>query len=173
MTRPAEENIIKISYTAPFTGPAAEIGTNGWYGIEIALEEINARGIMIGDKKYTIKIIRYDDRCEPSDGAFNVQRLIVEDRVVAILGSHCSSVCMATLPIIQEHGIPTITIECAADALTRQNTIYYFRMRPCMPLMAPSIAKVMVQKLGVTTVSYVAVNDDYGTLIRSSFLKRT
>lgn len=170
MTQPVgEENVIKIGYTAPFTGPAAEFGTNGWYGIEIALEEINARGIMIGDKKYTIKIIRYDDRCEPSDGASNVQRLIVEDRVVAILGSHCSSVCMATLPIIQEHGIPTITIECAADALTKQGATYYFRMRPSMPLMAPSIAQVMVQKLGVTTVSYVAINDDYGRSFVQAF----
>jgi branched-chain amino acid transport system substrate-binding protein len=169
MTIPAGENVIKIGYTAPFTGTAAEFGTNGWYGMEIALEEINKEGIMIGNKKYTIEIIRYDDRCEPTGGADNAHRLIVEDKVVAILGSHCSSVCMATLPIIQEHGIPTITIECAADALTRQGATYYFRMRPSMPLMAPSVAQVMVNKLGVKSVSYVSVNDDYGRSFVNAF----
>lgn len=169
MTLPTGENVIKIGYTAPFTGTAAEFGTNGWYGMEIALEEINKEGIMVGGKKYTIQIIRYDDRCEPTDGAANAQRLAVEDKVVAILGSHCSSVCMATLPIVQEHGIPTITIECAADALTRQNATYYFRMRPSMPLMAPSISQVMVEKLGVKSVSYIAINDDYGRSFVDAF----
>ena len=169
MTRPPAVGIIKIGYTAPFTGPAAEFGTNGWYGMEIALDEINEKGIKIGETVYTIEIIKYDDRCEPKEGAANVHRLIVEDKVVGILGSHCSSVCMATVPIIQENKIPTITIECAADAVTRQGATYYFRMRPSMPLMAPSISKVMVEKLGVKSVAFLAIDDDYGRSFVDSF----
>jgi ABC-type branched-subunit amino acid transport system substrate-binding protein len=56
-TRPPPVHVIKIGYSAPFTGPAAEFGTNGWRGISIALEEINARGIYIKGEKYTIEIV--------------------------------------------------------------------------------------------------------------------
>ena len=40
--------VIKIGYTAPFTGSAAEFGTNGWRGVQLALEEINAKGVKVG-----------------------------------------------------------------------------------------------------------------------------
>ena len=57
-TRPKKPAVIKIGYIAPFTGPAAEFGTNGWRGVAIALDEINAEGIKIKGKTYTIEIIK-------------------------------------------------------------------------------------------------------------------
>lgn len=169
MTLPPAANVIKIGHTGAYTGSAAELGTYGRYGIEIAMEEINKEGIMIKGQKYTIEVLWYDDRCEPTQGVNNVQRFIQSDHVVAILGSHCSSVCMATVPIIQQNKIPTLTIECAADALTRQNATYYFRMRPSMPLMAVSISQVIVQKLGVKSVSFISCSDDYGRSFVDAF----
>jgi len=160
---------IKIGYVAPFTGPAAEFGTNGWRGISIALEEINEEGINIGGATYKIEIIRYDDRCEPSEAAAAARRLILEDKVVALLGSHCSSCCMAVAPLCDEYKVPGITIECAADAVTSPGHEYYFRMRPSMGLMAPLITPVIVEKLNPSTVAFIAVDDDYGRSFVESF----
>ncbi len=56
----AAAKMIKIGYTEPFTGAAAEFGTNGWRGIQLALEEINQKGIKIGADTYNIEIVRYD-----------------------------------------------------------------------------------------------------------------
>lgn len=164
-------HIIKIGYTAPFTGTAAEFGTNGWRGISIALEEINAKGVMINGTKYTIQIIRYDDRCEPTEGVANLRRLVLDDHVVAFLGSHCSSVCMAIAPLADEYKVPGITIECAADGVTKPGHPFYFRMRPSMGLMAPLIAPVIVGKLNPKTVAFLAINDDYGRSFADSFKK--
>ena len=47
----AETDVIRIGYTAPFTGAAAEYGNNGWRGILLALEDINKKGISISHKK--------------------------------------------------------------------------------------------------------------------------
>lgn len=167
----AVPHVIKIGYTAPFTGPAAEFGTNGWRGIQIALEEINAKGVYINGIKYTIEIIRYDDRCEPTEGVANVRRLILDDNVVAILGSHCSSVCMAIAPLCDQYKVPGITIECAADGVTKPGHPFYFRMRPSMGLMAPLITPVIMDKLKPKTVAFLAVNDDYGRSFAESFKK--
>jgi branched-chain amino acid transport system substrate-binding protein len=128
------EDVIKIGYTAPFTGSGAEYGTNGWRGMQLALEELNAKGVKVGDKTYKIEIVRYDSVCTPTEGVANVRKLALEDKVVGILGDHCSSVCTAIAPLCDEYKIPGLTIECAADKVTKPGSEYYFRMRPSMGL---------------------------------------
>jgi branched-chain amino acid transport system substrate-binding protein len=155
-------DVIKIGYTAPFTGSAAEFGTNGWRGVQIALAEINANGVTIGGKKYTIEIVRYDSVCTPTDGVANVRKLALQDKVVAILGDHCSSVCNAISPLCGEFKIPGITIECAADNVTKPGNDFYYRMRPSVGLMAPLFTPILAKKLNPKTVGFLAVNDDYG-----------
>jgi len=155
-------NVIKIGYTAPFTGSAAEFGTNGLRGIQLALEEINKKGVMVSGKKYTIKIIRYDSICTPTDGVANVRKLAMQDRVVAILGDHCSSVCNAIAPLCDQFKIPGITIECVADNVTKPGHEFYFRMRPSAGLMAPLITPIIADKFKPKTAGFLFVNDDYG-----------
>jgi branched-chain amino acid transport system substrate-binding protein len=168
---PAAPRVIKIGYVAPFTGPAAEFGTNGWRGISIALEEINEKGVYIGGEKYTVEIIRYDDRCEPTESVAATRKLVLEDKVVAVLGSHCSSCCIAMAKVLDEYKVPGLTIECAADAVTSPGYEYYFRMRPPMGLIAPLITPVIIDKLKPTKVAFIGINDDYGRSFVESFKK--
>ena len=164
----AEPEVIKVGYTAPFTGTAAEFGTNGWRGVQLALEEINEKGIIINGKTHKIKIIRYDSVCTPTEGVANVRRLGMEDKVVAILGDHCSSVCMAIAEVCDELKVPGLTIECAADAVTSPGHEFYFRMRPSMGLMTP-LATPVIMKLNPKTAGFLSINDDYGRSFVDSF----
>jgi len=91
-TSAAETDVIRIGYTAPFSGPAAEFGNNGWMGISLALEEINKKGISINGKFHKIRIFKYDSECTPDKGVSNVHKMVTEDNVIAILGDHCSTV---------------------------------------------------------------------------------
>jgi branched-chain amino acid transport system substrate-binding protein len=162
---------VKIGYTAPFTGSAAEFGTNGWRGVQIALDEINEKGLMIDGKKYTIDIIRYDSICTPTDGVANVRKLIMQDKVSAILGDHCSSVCNAIAPLCQQFKVPGITIECASDNVTQPGHDYYFRMRPSVGLMAPLFTPALVEKFQPKKAGYLVVNDDYGLGLASAVME--
>jgi branched-chain amino acid transport system substrate-binding protein len=159
---------VKIGYTAPFTGSAAEFGTNGWRGIQIALDEINQEGLMIGGDTYNIEIVRYDSICTPTDGAANVRKMAMQDRVSAILGDHCSSVCNAIAPLCQQFKIPGLTIECAADNVTKPGHEYYFRMRPSVGMMAPLFTPTLIEKFDPQKVGYLVVNDDYGLGLASA-----
>lgn len=166
-TDPGEEpvagnNVIKIGYVAPFTGPAAEFGTNGLRGVEIAVDEVNAQGIVINGEVYTIEIVRYDSVCEPTQSVASVHKMILEDGVVAFLGDHCSSCCMAIAPLADSYEVPGITIECAAEAVTKPGHPYFFRMRPDMALMSPLAAGPINEAIKPATIAFVAVNDDYG-----------
>ncbi len=159
---PETDNIIKIGYVAPFTGPAAEFGTNGWRGVQIAVDEVNAEGILINGEVHTIEIIRYDSTCEPTQSVASVHKMILEDGVVAFIGDHCSSCCMAIAPLADSYEVPGITIECAAEAVTKPGHPYFFRMRPDMALMSPLAAEPIFDIIKPATIAYVAVNDDYG-----------
>src|SRR5690606_7155859 len=161
--------VVKIGYCAPFTGPAAEFGTNGWRGIQLALEDIEKEGLIINGQAYRIEMVRYDDRCEPSEGVSNVRRMILEDRVSVILGSHCSSVCMAMAPLLDEFRVPGMTIECAADGVTNPGHDFYFRARPSTGLMAPLVTPNLYEIFKPQRIGFIAVNDDYGRSFAQSF----
>jgi branched-chain amino acid transport system substrate-binding protein len=161
--------VIKIGYTAPFTGSAAEFGTNGWRGVQLALEEINATGLKVKGETYKIEIIRYDSKCEPTEAVANMRKLALEDKVVGVLGDHCSSCCRGIAPLATEYKIPSITIECAADNVTNPGSEYYFRMRPSMGLMAPLAAPKILKLTNAKTVGYLGINDDYGRSFVQSF----
>ncbi len=161
--------VIKIGYTAPFTGSAAEFGTNGWRGVQLALEEINAKGVTVKGETYKIEVVRYDSRCEPTETVANMRKLAMEDKVLAVLGDHCSSGCMAIAPLADEYKIPAVTIECAADGVTSPGNEFYFRMRPSMGLMAPLVSPKIVQATGAKKVAYLGINDDYGRSFTQSF----
>ena len=164
----AEENVIPIGYTAPFTGAAAEFGNNGWRGILIALGEINKDGIVIDGKKHTIKIFKYDSACTPDEGIANVDKMIAEDKVVAILGDHCSTVCGAIAPLCDQHQVPGITIECAVDSVTKPGHEYYFRMRPPVSMMIPLVMPKVFKTFNPRTAGFLVVDDGYGQLFIDS-----
>ncbi|MDM8539768.1 ABC transporter substrate-binding protein [Desulfococcaceae bacterium HSG9] len=159
-----ETDVIKIGYTAPFTGAAAEYGNNGWRGILMALEDINKEGISIEGKQYKIGIAKYDSVCTPDEGAENVAKMISEDKVVAILGDHCSTVCSAIAPLCDKYRIPGITIECALDSVTNPGHEFYFRMRPTVKMMIPAVMPKIFKAFDARTAAFLVINDGYGDL---------
>ena len=171
MTTPAtaiETGEIRIGYSAPFTGAAAEYGNNGWRGILLALEDINKEGISIGGKLHKIRIFKYDSVCTPDEGFSNVEKMISEDKVVAILGDHCSTVCSVIAPLCDQYQIPGITIECAMDSVTKPGHEFYFRMRPTMTMMIHSVMPKIFKTFDARTAGFLVINDGYGTLFTES-----
>jgi branched-chain amino acid transport system substrate-binding protein len=160
---------IKVGYTAPFTGSAAEFGVNGWRGVQLALEDINRQGIKVGSETYRIEIARYDSRCEPTEAVSNARKLILEDKVVALLGDHCSSCCLGVAPLCEEYKIPGVTVECMADAITSPGYSYYFRMYIPSGLVSAWASPVFVKLLNPKTVGFLAINDDYGRATSEGF----
>ena len=160
----AETDEIRIGYTAPFTGAAAEYGNNGWRGILLALEDINQKGISIGGKPYKIRIHKYDSFCTPDEGISNVHKMVTEDQVVAILGDHCSTVCSVIAPLCDQYRIPGITIECAMDSVTNPGHEFYFRMRPTVKMMIPAVMPKIFKSFDTRTVAFLVIDDGYGEL---------
>src|SRR5262245_12193151 len=101
----AQQPPIVIGVSTAQTGPAATAAEWELWGVNLAVEEINAAGGVLGRK---LEIMVVDNKCNPSE-AVNAANKLVEAKVVAIEGSHCSSAHLASMKIIQDAKIPMIT----------------------------------------------------------------
>ena len=94
-----------IGNSVALTGPAAFGGAAVKYGAEVAIEEINAKGGVLGKK---LTLIQYDDAGAPPRGVDNVRRIALSDKCVAIFGGYHSTVGLAQVDPVNEIGIPWI-----------------------------------------------------------------
>src|SRR5262249_59562651 len=105
LAAPASAESTLTGVSTPWTGPAAVASEWELWGIELAAEEINAAGGLLGRK---VEIMVLDNKCNPSEGV-NVANKLVEAKVVAIEGAHCSSPHLASMKIVEAAKIPMVT----------------------------------------------------------------
>ena len=88
-----------IGNSGPVTGPASFAGKSIKMGAEMAVDEINAKGGILGKK---IKFIQYDDAGAPPRGVDNVRRIGLKDNCIAMIGGYHSTVALAMRAPIHE-----------------------------------------------------------------------
>src|SRR3984885_5485178 len=79
------DEIVKIGHVAPLTGGIAHLGKDNENGARLAIEEINAKGLIIGGREITLQLDAQDDANDPRTATQVAQRL-VDDNVVAVIG---------------------------------------------------------------------------------------
>ncbi|MCP3968813.1 MAG: ABC transporter substrate-binding protein [Rhodobacteraceae bacterium] len=82
----AEDNVIKIGFLAPLTGPVAAWGKPGLDGCEIWADWVNAAGgINIGGTAHTVEFVGYDNEYDPGKARTGATKLIREDGVSFVM----------------------------------------------------------------------------------------
>ena len=162
------QNIV-IGLSAPTTGPAATAGVWERWGVDLALDEVNSAGGLLGRK---LEVLSLDNHCNPAE-AVNVANKLVEAKVAAIIGAHCSSGTLASMPIIQEAKIPMITGVSTAPAITAQSGVggndYMFRINPSDQDMMDALGIYLGKKTKFKKVAVVAEDSDFGRGGASAF----
>ncbi len=118
---------IKIGVVLPFTGGQANFGEMEWNSIVMALEEIEKAGSVKGRR---IQLLKEDDNSKPAVGRAAAEKLISQDKVVAILGGYSSSVTEQIAAVAQQYKVPFLVCTGAADNITEQDRDYVFRLNP-------------------------------------------
>jgi branched-chain amino acid transport system substrate-binding protein len=99
-----------IGNSAAVTGPAAFSGNAIKMGAQIAIDEINAKGGVLGKQ---LRLIQYDDAGAPPRGVDNTRRIALADKCIAILGGFHSTVAVAQVEPVSEIGIPYMGVWAA------------------------------------------------------------
>ncbi|MET0291871.1 MAG: ABC transporter substrate-binding protein [Steroidobacteraceae bacterium] len=120
----AAADTIRIGEFASLTGKEATFGQSTHKGTELAIEELNAAGGVLGKK---IEFIAEDNRSQPGESATIAKKLITRDKVVAILGEVASGRSLEAAPIAQASGVPMISPSSTNPKVTETGD-YIFRV---------------------------------------------
>jgi branched-chain amino acid transport system substrate-binding protein len=155
------QNIL-IGVSTPQTGPAAVASEWEMWGVNLAIEEINAAGGVLGRK---LEVMVMDNKCNPSESV-NVANKLIEAKVVAIEGSHCSSGHLASMKIIQDAKIPMITGIASNPQITtlsgKGGNEYAFRISASDSAMMDALGIYLADKKPFKTVAIVGEDSDFG-----------
>src|SRR6059036_4101342 len=149
---------VRIGVIEPLSGPVAASGNYIRMGAEIARDWLNAKGGVLGRK---IELVIEDNKSDPKEAASAAEKLIVRDKVPAIMGAWGSSMTLAAMPKLEEYGVPMVVETSSAASITKRGNPWIFRISPPSEMEALGLERY-VDKLGVKRVDFLAVNTDWG-----------
>ena len=123
----AKEQVIKIGHVAPTSGGQADLGKDNENGARMAIDELNAKGVMIGGKKVKLELVAEDDGADPKQGAAVAQKL-VDSKVNGVVGHLNSGTSIPASKIYSDAGIPQISPSATNPKYTRQGFKTTFRV---------------------------------------------
>jgi branched-chain amino acid transport system substrate-binding protein len=149
---------VKIGVIQPLSGPVAASGNYVRMGAEIGRDWLNAKGGVLGRK---IELVIEDNKSDPKEAASAAEKLIVRDKVPAIMGAWGSSMTLAAMPKLEEYGVPMVVETSSAAVITKRGNPWIFRISPPSEMEALGLEQY-VDKLGVKRADFLAVNTDWG-----------
>ena len=156
---PANAQDVVVGEFASLTGSEATFGVNSSNGVELAKEEINNAGGVLGGRK--IRIIIEDDQSKPGQPSAAVKKLIANDKAVAIVGEIASSRSLEAAPICQEAKIPMVSPGSTNPSVTEKGD-YIFRVCFIDPFQGTVMAKFALDNLHTKKVAILQdVKSDY------------
>lgn len=161
----ADTSPIVIGVAAPMTGASADYGTQVTRGIQIAIDEINAKG---GINGRPLSISVGDDQCDPQQAAAVAQKFASDPTIFAVLGHICSSCTLAGGPIYNAAGLTAMTVNSSNPTITEQGWKYIFRSTPTDAQQGVAIVDFATKNLRAKKVAMIYSNDDYGLGLKQS-----
>ena len=163
-----QSNEIVIGEYGSLTGTTATFGISTRNGIDLAIEEVNNAGGVLGKK---IRVIVEDDQGKPEEAQTVVTKLINKDRVVAVLGEVASSRSLAAAPVCQSNRIPMITPSSTNPKVTQIGD-YIFRVCFIDPFQGFVMAKFASQSLKIQNVAILRdIKNDYSVGLADVFVE--
>jgi len=150
------------------TGGDADFGQSTRKGVELAMDELMAKKQgKIGGLK--VRVVVEDDQGKPEEAATVVQKLVNQDRVIAVIGEVASGRSMAGGPICQQAGVPMISPSSTNPKVTQIGD-YIFRMCFIDPFQGTVMAKFAAQNLKLVKVAILKdVKNEYSVGLAQFF----
>ncbi len=145
-----EKPPLKIGFVGSLTGRYSDLGTSGRNGVMMAVEEINKAG---GINGRPVKLITGND-CQDPETAIKVDKKLIKEGVVAIIGHMTSSMSMAVMPLINKEKILMISPTTSTNKLSGLDD-YFIRILPPNKSETDHLAKYIRRNMGISKVAVV------------------
>src|SRR5580698_9468284 len=150
---------VRIGITTILSGPFADRGQSEQYGAQLALDQINEAGGVLGRP---IEAYYADNACNPAIGVPATRRLIEQEHVPVVIGALCTPVTHAIMPMMEQAKVPLVIATSAGqdfvDASGVGGNDYAFKTIPS----EVDIERGLVQWLKSRNIKSIAIVADDG-----------
>jgi branched-chain amino acid transport system substrate-binding protein len=166
----AQELVVKIGHVAPTSGAIAHLGKDNENGARMAIDELNAKGLMIGGKKAKFELLAEDDAGDPKQGTAAAQKL-VDSKVNGVVGHLNSGTSIPASKIYSDAGIPQISPSATNPKFTRQGFKTTFRVVADDVHLGGTLGKYAVTQLKGKSIAVIDDRTAYGQGVADEFEK--
>ena len=166
----AQDVVVKIGHVGPTSGGIAHLGKDNENGARMAIDELNAKGVMIGGKKVKLELLAEDDAGDPKQGTAAAQKL-VDSKVVGVIGHLNSGTTIPASRIYSDAGIPQISPSATNPKYTRQGYKTTFRVVADDVHLGGTLGRYAVKTLKGKSIAVIDDRTPYGQGVADEFEK--
>lgn len=153
---------IKIGLTTALSGQSARAGEAITRGLTIAIEELNAKGGILGGRKF--ELIRRDDEATPAKGVIAARELVFKEKVAVLFGGLDTPVSLAIVPIMNQAKVPFIGPWAAGTPITKNgaNPNYVFRVSAVDEIVDKAMLQYAQKNFNTKKPGLILINNPWG-----------
>jgi branched-chain amino acid transport system substrate-binding protein len=161
---------VRIGHVGPMSGSIAHLGKDNENGAKMAVDELNAKGVMIGGKKVKLVLLTEDDAADPKQATAVAQKL-VDAKIKGVVGHLNSGTTIPASKIYYEAGIPQISPSATNPKYTQQNFNTAFRLVANDGQLGGTLGRYAVDTLKAKRVAVIDDRTAYGQGVAEEFVK--
>ena len=166
----AAQEVVRIGHSAAVTGPVSYFGKDTENGARMAIEALNARGVMVGGKKVRFQLMAEDDGGDPKQ-ATSVAQKLVDAKVNGVVGHETSGTTIPASKIYHQAGIPQISPSSTSPKYTQQGFNTAFRVVANDVQLGRALGRYAVKSVGARRVAVIDDRTAYGQGLAAEFAK--
>jgi len=155
------QQTIKIGLVTALSGQSARAGEAITRGLQVAIDEINAKGGVLGRK---LELLRRDDESIPAKGVIAARELYFKEKVAVLIGGLDSPVALAIVPIANENKLPFMDPWAAGTPITKNGAKdnYVFRVSAVDELIDRAMLQYAQKTHNARKPGMILVNNPWG-----------
>jgi branched-chain amino acid transport system substrate-binding protein len=158
---PAAQEPLKLGLVAAMSGQSAKSGEAIVRGLSVAIDEINAKGGLLGRK---VELLVRDDESNPAKGAVAARELVQREKVAGIFGGLDTPVSLAIVPFMNQNKVPFMGVWAAGTPITRNGAAenYAFRVSAVDVLVDQALVAYAMKKYSAKKPGMILINNPWG-----------
>jgi len=155
------QETLKLGLVAAMSGQSAKSGEAIVRGLSIAIDEINAKGGVLGKK---VELVVRDDESNPAKGVVAARELVQREKVAGLFGGLDTPVSMAIVPFANQSKVPFMGVWAAGTPITRNGAAenYVFRVSAVDVLVDKALLAYAIKKYDAKKPGMILINNSWG-----------
>ena len=153
---------IKIGLITALSGQSALAGEAISRGLQVAIDEINAKGGLLGGRQ--LELVRRDDESNPAKGVVATRELIFREKVTVLFGGLDTPVSMAIVPLVNQEKVPFVGPWAAGTGITKNgaNPNFAFRVSAVDEIVNVGMLAYAQKTFKTTKPGMMLINNPWG-----------